>query len=35
MMLNNTLIFGLFTGIVLIISFILDINKTFLGLKKG
>lgn len=34
-MLNNTLIFGLLTGIVLIVSFILDNKKTILGLKKG
>jgi len=34
-MLNNTFILGLFTGIVVLISLILDKNKTFLGLKKG
>jgi len=32
---NNTLIFGLFAGIVLAISFALDKKKTVLGLKKG
>lgn len=32
---NNTFIFGLLTGISLLLSFILDKNKTFLGLKKG
>lgn len=32
---NNTFIFGLLTGISLLISFILDKDKTFLGLKKG
>ena len=35
MVLDNTLIFGLFTGIVLILSLVLDKNKTVLGLKKG
>jgi len=35
MVLNNTLIFGLFTGIVLILSLVLDKNKTVLGLKKS
>ena len=34
-MLNNTLIFGLLTGIVLVVSLIFDKNKTILGLKKG
>lgn len=32
---SNTFIFGLLTGISLLISFFLDKNKTFLGLKKG
>jgi len=32
---NNTFIFGLLTGISLLVSFILDKDKTFLGLKKG
>lgn len=35
MMSNNTLIFGLFTGISLFLSFILDRDKTILGVKKG
>ena len=34
-MFNNTIIFGLLTGIVLVISLIFDKNKTILGLKKG
>jgi len=34
-MFNNTIIFGLLTGIVLVISLIFDKNKTLLGLKKG
>jgi uncharacterized membrane protein YraQ (UPF0718 family) len=34
-MFNNTIIFGLLTGIVLVISLIFDKNKTVLGLKKG
>ena len=34
-MFNNTFIFGLLTGISLLVSFILDKDKTFLGLKKG
>lgn len=32
---SNTLIFGLLTGISLLLSFIADRDKTFLGLKKG
>ncbi|AKB12680.1 hypothetical protein MSTHT_0922 [Methanosarcina thermophila TM-1] len=35
MVFNNTFIFGLLTGISLLISLILDKDKTFLGLKKG
>jgi uncharacterized membrane protein YraQ (UPF0718 family) len=35
MMLSNTFIFGLLTGISLLLSFILDREKTFLGLNKG
>lgn len=34
-MLDNTVILGLLTGIVLIVSFALDRKKTILGLKKG
>jgi uncharacterized membrane protein YraQ (UPF0718 family) len=34
-MFSNTFIFGLLTGISVLISFILDKDKTFLGLKKG
>ena len=34
-MIGNTLIFGIVTGIVLIVSFMFDKNKTILGLKKG
>jgi uncharacterized membrane protein YraQ (UPF0718 family) len=34
-MFNNTIIFGLLAGIVLVISLIFDKNKTVLGLKKG
>lgn len=34
-MINNTLIFGLFTGIVFLVSLVLDRNKTIHGLKKG
>jgi uncharacterized membrane protein YraQ (UPF0718 family) len=35
MMFSNTFIFGLLTGIILLLSFILDKEKTVLGLKKG
>ncbi|RPJ79440.1 MAG: permease [Alphaproteobacteria bacterium] len=35
MVFSNTFIFGLLTGISLLLSFILDRDKTFLGLKKG
>jgi uncharacterized membrane protein YraQ (UPF0718 family) len=35
MVFNNTFIFGLLTGITLLVSLILDKDKTFLGLKKG
>jgi uncharacterized membrane protein YraQ (UPF0718 family) len=35
MMINNTIIFGAFTAVLLVISFIFDRNKTILGLKKG
>ena len=34
-MLNNTIIFGIVTGIALLASFIFDKKKTILGLKKG
>jgi len=34
-MLGNTLIFGIVTGIVLLVSFLLDKGKTIMGLKKG
>ena len=34
-MFSNTFIFGLLTGIILLLSFILDKEKTVLGLKKG
>jgi uncharacterized membrane protein YraQ (UPF0718 family) len=34
-MLNNTIIFGIFTVAVLIASLVLDKNKTVLGLKRG
>ncbi|MBR9701288.1 permease, partial [Candidatus Pacearchaeota archaeon] len=34
-MFNNAIIFGLFTIITLVISLILDMNKTIAGLKKG
>jgi len=34
-MLENTVILGLLTGIVLMVSFALDRKKTILGLKKG
>jgi uncharacterized membrane protein YraQ (UPF0718 family) len=34
-MVSNTIIFGLFTAIILLLSVILDRKKTFLGLKKG
>lgn len=34
-MLNNAFIFGLLTGISLLLSFILDRDKTVLGVKKG
>lgn len=34
-MINNTLIFGLFTGLVFLVSIILDKKKTIYGLKKG
>ncbi|MEM4245273.1 MAG: permease [Candidatus Nanoarchaeia archaeon] len=34
-MLNNTFIFGLLTGIALIVSFAFDTKKTVQGLKKG
>ncbi|OPY19373.1 MAG: putative permease [Methanomethylovorans sp. PtaU1.Bin073] len=32
---NNSIIFGSLTGISLLLSYILDKNKTILGLKKG
>jgi len=32
---SNTIIFGLFTGLVLLVSLVLDRNKTVLGIKKG
>ena len=35
MVFSNTFIFGLLTGIILLLSFILDKEKTVLGLKKG
>ena len=34
-MLNNTIIFGVFTGVILLLSIILDKRKTWLGLQKG
>ena len=34
-MLNNTVIFGVFTGVILLLSIILDRRKTWLGLQKG
>jgi uncharacterized membrane protein YraQ (UPF0718 family) len=34
-MVNNTLIFAAVTGIVLLVSLILDRKKTLMGLKKG
>ena len=34
-MLGNTLIFGIVTGMSLIVSFLLDKDKTIAGLKKG
>jgi len=34
-MLNNTVIFGVFTGVILLLSIILDKRKTWLGLQKG
>ena len=34
-MFSNTIIFGLFTGLVLLVSLVLDRNKTVLGIKKG
>ena len=34
-MLNNTIIFGIFTGVILLLSIVLDRRKTWLGLKKG
>ncbi len=34
-MVNNALIFGTITGILLLISFFLDKKKTILGIKKG
>jgi hypothetical protein len=35
MIFSNTIIFGLLTGIILLLYFILDKEKTVLGLKKG
>jgi len=35
MMLSNALIFGVVTGLSLLVSLIFDRKKTFLGLKKG
>lgn len=35
MVFSNTFIFGLLTGVSLLLSFVLDREKTFLGLKKG
>lgn len=35
MVFSNTFIFGLLTGLSLLLSFVLDREKTFLGLKKG
>jgi uncharacterized membrane protein YraQ (UPF0718 family) len=35
MTLNNTIIFGSLTGVCLLLSYILDKDKTILGLKKG
>jgi len=34
-MLNDTVIFGIFTGVILLLSIVLDRRKTWLGLKKG
>jgi len=35
MVFSNTFIFGLLTGMSVLLSLILDRDKTFLGLKKG
>ncbi|MGB9133568.1 MAG: permease [Methanosarcina sp.] len=35
MVFSNTFVFGLFTGISVLLSFCLDREKTLLGLKKG
>lgn len=32
---NNSIIFGSLTGVSLLLSYILDKDKTILGLKKG